>query len=109
MRRCQSIQLLECYPAPVLTTGGDVPLSIEEGGALALSVGVPQYTVVFAQAKLNALYDFIESDVTSTDPNPLLITPSMLERTDTGFTLQLDGLPDTANFIFNWRVRVVNL
>lgn len=106
---CNVIQVLEPDPRRNLTIDADGnSLAVEEGGEVRLVEGVIEYSVAFVQAKLNALYDFIEADVASTDEDELAITPSMpaIARTTTGFRLELDGAPDSANYTFNWRVRV---
>lgn len=108
---CQTIQLLEPDPFPDLeVTDPSADLATEEGGALALTIGVTEYTVLFGTTKLAADYDFIESDIENeTDGDPLSIVPTMTNRTTTQFTLQLDSEPDTANYVFRWKVRLTEV
>ncbi len=105
---CRTIQLLEPLPLgdPEIVTD---TLSSDEAGVLALNAGVATYTVLFAVAKLSTNYEFIESDVSSTDVNPLAIVPTMTNRTTAGFTLQLDSLPDTEHYVFRWRAKLTSL
>jgi len=108
---CQIIQLMEPVPtSPIPVSDSGQPLSIEEGGALALTSGIVEYTVIFTYAKSGADYDFIESDIDNdVDGSPLTIVPTMSDRTIDGFTLTLDSEPDSSNYIFHWRVRVTSV
>lgn len=105
---CRVVQLLESDPATALqVTDNGTSLAIEEGGALALTSGVSEYDILFAQTKASADYDFVESDVENeVDGDPLMIAPVMMERTTTGFHLALDANPDSSHYIFRWRVRI---
>lgn len=103
---CRNIQLLEPDPPINYTiTNDDNSLAVEEGGALALVNGVSTYAVLFTIPKLNADYDFIESDVVPGTGDVLLLEPTMQLRTVDGFTLNLDGAPDSSTYRFNWRVK----
>lgn len=82
-------------------------LAVEEEGTVPLVVGVVEYAVLFTTQKLNANYDFFETDIDNTvDASPLSIGFEMTERTIDGFTLILDALPDTVNYRFNWLCRI---
>jgi len=105
---CRAIIFLEPEPFPTLTPfDPSASLATEEGGELALSVGVTEYVIPFEVTKLNSDYDFIESDISNTeDLNPLVIGFTLTERTADGFKLQLDSTPDTVHFVYRWKVRV---
>lgn len=108
--RCDVIQLLEPTTDTTLFTDANSHApEIEEGGVVHLVLNVLTYNVSFLTAKLTNDYDFIESDITSVDANPLSIEPTMTLRTTTGFRLLLDSAPDTDNYIFNFRVRINSL
>lgn len=105
-----TIQLLEPdATTPLLIDPESSAPSVQEGGILPLVAAQTVYNILFLASKLSTNYDFIESDVSSTDSNPLSILPIMTLRTVAGFRVILDAAPDTANYIFNWRVRVVSL
>lgn len=105
---CSVIQFLEPDPTETIFTGADDhSLPIEEGGVLNLMIGVISYAVAFQQDKLQDDYDFLEADVDNTvDADPLDLTWTITARNKSGFTVQFNALPDTSNYVFNWRVRV---
>lgn len=106
----RNIQLLEPdNPAILSVSADDHSLSVEEGGKLTLQIGVAEYAINFAQAKLSADYDLIENDVVSTDADPLDLEGQLSNRTENGFTVTFDGLPDTINYLWNWKIRVASL
>lgn len=107
---CRTIQLLEPDPYPDLeVVDPSGALATEEGGAVILVIGVTQYAVLFTRAKLGADYDFIESDIANdVDGDPLIMGMTMTDRAVLGFTLILDSQPDTANYVFRWRVRLMS-
>ena len=111
--RCRTIQLLEPEaPTNLEITDDDNSLAVEEGGALALTIGVTEYDVLFTQQKLSADYDFIERDIVNEEDGSdqlAIEADRMTNRTVNGFTLSLDAQPDTANYIWNWRVKVTAL
>jgi hypothetical protein len=63
--------------------------------------------VNFVTQKWSNDYEFsvlyIENDV---DPNPMDIEAVPVKRAVSGFTLELTGAPDTANYTLYWRVKV---
>ena len=107
--RCRTIQIIEPNPSPPydVTDLDENSLAVEEGGALALTEGVTEYDIPFAVEKLSADYDFIEDDISNEeDLDPLSIAYNFTNRTATGFTLVLDSQPDSAHYLFRWRVKV---
>jgi hypothetical protein len=108
---CTVIQFLEPDPQSIIYTGADDhSLPVEEGGVLNLSIGVQTYTITFVQAKLQDDYDFIEDDVNNTvDPDPLNLDWDLTARDRNGFTVVFNGLPDTSNYSWNWKVRIGSL
>lgn len=85
----------------------DHSLPVEEGGQIHSVIGQTDYTVVFAAPKLRE-YDFIEADVTNiVDDDPLELGWTITERPLDGFTVRFDALPDTVNYLFNWKVRII--
>lgn len=106
---CQNIQLLEpcpCFDAEVPTP--EDSLATSEGGEIALIEGTDEYIVLFSSAKLSADYDFVESDIANEVDtlDQLSIGFAIEDRTIDGFKLILDALPDTANYVFRFRVQV---
>lgn len=108
---CDVIQFLEPDDTDTLFTGADDhSLSIEEGGVVTLVVGQTIYPVTFVEQKLSDDYDFTESDLSNAvDAQPLALDYDFAARDKNGFTLVISGLPDTGNYRFRWRVRVVEL
>lgn len=111
MTNCSNIQLLEPdVPVSLDISADNHALQVEEGGVFALSVGVQEYPVVFAQEKLSPDYDFVENDITNeTDGSPLSLSWDFTNRTALGYTVVFDALPDTVNYFFHWKVRVTEL
>ena len=48
--------------------------------------------------------------VNTDDADPLNIWPGIVTaKTTTGFTLQLNGMPDSDNYFLNWAVSGINI
>lgn len=108
---CTVIQFLEPNPpSAIFSEADDHSLPIEEGGVINLAQGVTAYRVDFQQEKLSDDYDFLEADISNvTDVSPLAITWDFTARDKTGFNVEFNALPDTGNYLFNWKCRVNSL
>lgn len=107
--RCRRITLLEPDPSPPydVTDETENSLAVEEGGELWLTEGITTYNITFSVEKLSAEWDFTEDDISNEeDADPLAIDHNFTNRTATGFTLSLDSQPDSANYLFRYRVKV---
>lgn len=104
-------QLLEPDPQDNFTVvNSNGSLAFFESGGVNLPVGGTELTIAFTVQKINADYTFNELAVQNvTDPSPFEIGPSVISRTRTGFTVLLDTIPDTANYLLRWEVAVTNI
>src|SRR5262249_34810912 len=80
--------------------GGDVP----EVGTTQLNSGQSFKDVTFAVPKPSSTWKFKQLVVVNlTDPNPLNIWAGIVtNKTTGGFTVQLNGEPDTDNYFLHW-------
>jgi hypothetical protein len=92
-------------PIVELPPGTD-PLAYAESGLTQLDMGVQTKSVIFATTKI-APYVFVESEIINTMDSPALnLDFELIAESLTGFTIKLNGLPDTNNFYLKWRVQV---
>lgn len=108
---CSNIQFLEPDPTVILLTvpGNHAP-QVEESGVLHLLAGQGVYSVVFSQQKMANFYDFTAAELVNTlDLTPLVLTWAISARDQNGFIVTFNQLPDTANYLWNWTVRVPSL
>jgi len=110
--RCRNIQLLEPDPSPPydVTDLDESSEAVAEDGTLTLTEGITEYNVLFNTEKLSDEWNFTEDDITNeVDGDPLVIEYNFSNRTSTGFTLNLDSMPDSANYVFRWAVTVTEV
>jgi hypothetical protein len=90
-------------PPPTPGTSNDV------SGLTPLVSGQSFISVVFPTPLSSSSWTFIELRVVNTlDPNPINIWPGIVtSKTASGFTVQLDGLPDSGNYKLEWTVRPI--
>lgn len=108
---CSTIQFLEPDPTVTLLTDpvNHAP-QIEESGVLHLFSGIAVYSVLFAQQKMANYYDFTAAAIVNTlDSLPLALTWVISARDQNGFIVSFNKLPDSANYLWNWTVRVPSL
>lgn len=92
-------------PPPIVGTD----LSIEENGVTNIPLGASSVAVPFLTQKVNNTYEPIELFITNiVDPlvDQIALEPTMTLPTVNGFSVELDGDTDTANYRLHWRVRV---
>jgi hypothetical protein len=81
-------------------------LAYLESGLTQLTSG-QQTKVIPFQAIKAGTYIFVEADIINTTDNPpLVLSFELTNQSLTGFTIQLDGLPDTSNSYLRWCVQV---
>lgn len=86
---------------PALRSGGG---SIEFG-ITPLVPGQAYIDVVLATSLSSTIWDTVCSVVNTDDPAPLNIWPGVISaKSTTGFTVQLNGLPDSANYFLHWTI-----
>lgn len=108
---CGCNQLLEPDTQTEFTVcdnGGS--LAYTERGSTPLVQGSPVLTVAFTVPKASEAYSFIELAIENlVDPNALSLSAEVVFRTVSGFTVDIDGLPDSANYTLRWNVYVTNI
>lgn len=88
---------------PGLLSGGGI--CILEVGITPLVLGQAYIDVVFASAQSDTSWDTQCSVVNTTDSTPLNIWPGIVTaKSTTGFTLQLNGMPDSSNYYLHWAI-----
>lgn len=81
-----------------------------ERGMQAIAAGASVVQVNFATEKVSLSYDFTELDIENlTDPNPINIETTIINKTTNGFKVALSGLPDTGNYFLIWNVFVTQV
>ncbi len=108
---CGCTQVLEPDPTGTFTICDNAgSLAFTEHGVTALVIGSASLMVMFVATKASASYSFTELAVENTlDPNPFALIAEVTTRTQTGFTVSINGLPDTANYMLRWNVYITNL
>lgn len=98
-----TVQILD----PIVTAPiGTNPLAYLESGLTQLTQGVQTKAVTFLLTKA-AAYVFVEADIINTlDSPPLILSFELTAQSSTGFTIKLNGLPDTNNSYLRWTVQV---
>ena len=101
----QSFQVLD--PVPGITPPGAVPAAYSEAGITNIPIGTQVMFIGFTTLKAAPDYLFDELEIQNTvDGNPLVLTPEIGYHDATGFTISLNGTPDTINYFVRWAVRV---
>jgi hypothetical protein len=86
---------------PALRSGGG---SIEFG-ITPLVPGQAHIDVVLTTSLSSTIWDTVCSVVNTDDPAPLNIWPGVVSaKSTTGFTVQLNGMPDSANYFLHWTI-----
>jgi hypothetical protein len=86
---------------------GTNPLAYVEPGLTQLTQGVQTKVVTFQVTKAGA-YSFVEAEIINTLDNPALnLDFEFIATSLTGFTIKLNGLPDTSNSYLRWLVQVL--
>jgi hypothetical protein len=95
--QCEGEWTYQVPPPPPLVNAADT-------GTIPLVNGQSYIDVVFPTAKANANWVFTELRILNTvDPTPLNIWPGIVSgKTATGFRLQLNGVPDSNNYVLQW-------
>lgn len=83
-------------------TGGVGSVSGIKTGSESLSSGVQSINVTFGEAMANTNYKLTYSLLNTTDANPSSYTSVVTAKTTTGFTIQLSGQTDSANYVLEW-------
>ena len=85
---------------------GTNPLAYVEEGYTNLPVGQQEVTIPFTVQKV-ADYVFAELEIVNiADATVLTITTEIVAFDSNGFSVILNGTPDTANYYLKWRVGV---
>jgi hypothetical protein len=85
---------------------GTNPKAYLEAGYTNLPINQQVTSVTFTVPKISA-YDFVELHVANvTDATPITFAVEVTTESLTGFTVRLDGLPDTSNYYLSWCVQV---
>lgn len=108
---CGCNQLLEPDPTGEFTVCDNAGApAFTERGLTALVQGSPVLTVAFVTVKASEEYSFIELAVENVvDPTPLSLNAEVVSRSISGFTVDIDGLPDTGNYRLRWNLYVTNI
>ena len=78
---------------------------ILESGLMALVSGQSYIDVVFPSALPGTSWNVLSSVINTTDATPLNIWPGIVSaKATTGFTVQLNGMPDSANYYLYWAI-----
>lgn len=104
--RTLTVQVLE--PATDVLVGENLykDQSLEENGSVALTVGQEIVEVNFATQKFSEDYEFIAYVENLRDAEPTVIQWLPIVRSRNGFSIGIEPLPDTGNYVFYWHVRV---
>lgn len=98
-----TFQILDPIVSP---PAGTNPLAYLESGYTNLPINQQVTSVTFTVAKI-AAYDFVELHVKNvTDATPISFAIEVTAESLTGFTIRLDGKPDTTNYYLSWVVQV---
>ncbi len=104
-------QLLEPDPPEELVVvNNQGSPSLFENGVTNLASGVQSAVVVFSTKKLSSQYTFNELAVENAfDAAPLVILPTLVSHSVSGFSVVLNGITDTTNYKLRWEVNVVEV
>lgn len=108
---CGCTQVLEPDPTGEFSICDNAgSLAFTEHGVTALVQGSASLMVTFTGTKASDAYSFTELAIeNTTDANPFALIPEVTSRTNTGFTVSINGIPDTANYRLRWNVYITNL
>ena len=85
---------------PAVRSGGSI-----EYGITPLINGQAYIDVVLVTTLSDTIWDTVCSVVNTTDATPLNIWPGIITaKSTTGFTVQLSGVPDSANYFLHWTI-----
>lgn len=104
MAFCTNLQLLEPENDAIVASGGSNDQSIDESGKVALSIGQTLVSVAFSTTKISNDYQFEVYIENLVDADPAAIRWIPVTKLTTGFTLELDGSPESVNYKLYWRV-----
>lgn len=99
----ETFQILD--PIAVTPPGSDAKTYLESGYTnLPLNQQVTSITFLTTKA---STYDFVELEVVNvTDATPITFSIDITAKSLTGFTIRLNGLPDSNNYYVQWTVQV---
>jgi hypothetical protein len=109
---------LSSPPILVWTPGGGVPVGpvsnppvYSQAGTTHLINGQAYIDVVFGSVQTTDTWVLVECVVVNEiDVDPLNIWPGIItDKTAAGFRLQLNGMPDSANYYLHWAVSGINI
>lgn len=108
---CGCTQVLEPDPTGEFTICDNAgSLAFTEHGLTALTQGSASLVVAFTGTKASTNYSFTELAVENlVDPNPFTLVPDVIQRTQLGFTVVFNGLPDSLNYRLRWNVYITSL
>lgn len=109
---CAVVQFLEPRAVTYLASDpDDHSAEIEESGVLQLTVGTSLYTVVFGTGKIGTYsFDATGTKIVDTlDGSPVTLTWAISQQTANGFTVLFNQSPPTANYAWDWLVRVAGI
>jgi len=91
---------------PIGPDGAAAPTA-ELSGYASIPTGATQVTVTFPQSLPTAEWSFIKAVILNvTDSSPLNIREGIItDKTENGFTMQLDGITDSPNYFLGWTIR----
>jgi hypothetical protein len=85
---------------PAARSGGSI-----EFGITQLVNGQAYIDVVLVTTLTDTVWDTVCSVVNTDDPTPLNIWPGVITaKSTTGFTVQLNGMPDSDNYFLHWTI-----
>jgi hypothetical protein len=104
-------QLLEPDPQDDLViVNNNGSLSFFESSATPVPIGATQMDVTFAALKSSDSYTFNQLAVeNTTDPTPFDIQATVISRSKAGFSVLLDTIPDTTNYLLRWEVAITQI
>jgi hypothetical protein len=92
--------------AIVTAPPGTNKLAYIESGYTNLPINQQVTSITFAVTKA-AVYDFVELSVVNvTDADPITFSVDITATSLTGFTIRLNGNPDTTSYYLRWVVQV---
>jgi hypothetical protein len=95
---------------PLTSPARSYPSARSGGGSIEFGVtplvpGQAYIDVVLTTSLSSTIWDTVCSVVNTVDPAPLNIWPGVVSaKSTTGFTVQLNGLPDSANYFLHWTI-----
>lgn len=86
---------------------GPAGSSTDVAGSTVMVVSQSYVDVVFAQSQPNSDWSVVECRIINvTDPSPLNLWPGIITaKTTDGFRVQLNGDPDSENYVLTWAIR----